>query len=329
MNELTIRTEADIRLDSRLNDLINQFLLSQDIREISKSTYKRSLKQFSLWLEKEKIQNPNRETILAYKSYLERKGLSSATLSNYIVACRRFFEWLEGMKFYPNITKGIKGAKQPKGFKRDPLILEQIHNLLNSIDRTTQEGKRNFALINLMIRTGIRSIEVVRANVGDISQKSGEATLYIWGKGRDTRDEFVVLTQSSLRPLWAYLKTRGNVTDTDPLFASLSDRNFGKRLTTRSISGIIKTHLRKINLNSSRLTGHSLRHSAITLSLIGGCSIEEARLLARHSSLDTTLVYAHHLHRVKDAPERKIDAVLQSGFSDGREAEQNDSDGFI
>ena len=90
-----------------------------------------------------------------------------------------------------------------------------------------------------------------------------------------------------------------------------------------------KDHLRKINLDSRRLSAHSLRHTAITLCLKGGATIDEARLLGRHSNINVTLIYAHNLNRVKDAPERKIDAVLQNGFSNGREAKQNDSDGFI
>ncbi len=104
---------------------------------------------------------------------------------------------------------------------------------------------------------------------------------------------------------------RGEVRDELPLFASLSDRNRGQRLTARSVSQIVKEGLRGIGLNSGRLTAHSLRHTAITLSLQGGASIQEAQALGRHSSVDTTLIYAHNINRIAHAPERKIDEVLR------------------
>jgi integrase/recombinase XerD len=83
-----------------------------------------------------------------------------------------------------------------------------------------------------------------------------------------------------------------------------------KRLTTRSIRRIAKNRLKDIGIDDGRLTAHSLRHTAITLSLIGGATIQEAQLLGRHASIDTTMIYAHNLDRVKNAPERHIDALL-------------------
>jgi len=237
-------------------------------------------------------------------------GLSSLTLSAYLVTVRKFFEWAEGMKFYPNIARGIKGAKRSRGFKKDSLTVPQIKNLLSNIDRTTAQGKRDFAILNLLVRTGLRTIEVSRANIEDIRQESGEAILWIQGKGRDNKDEFVLLTEESLSPIREYLNTRGMAKNQEPLFVSTSNNNRGERLTTRTLSGIVKEHLREVGLNSGRLTAHSLRHTAITLSLLGGASIQEAQALGRHSNINTTLIYAHNINRVKNAPERRIDALL-------------------
>jgi integrase/recombinase XerD len=93
---------------------------------------------------------------------------------------------------------------------------------------------------------------------------------------------------------------------------SHSDRNFGKRLTTRSISRIVKDNLRKVGIDSSRITAHSLRHTAITLALQAGASIQEAQALGRHANINTTMIYAHNINRITHAPERKIDELLQS-----------------
>lgn len=291
-------------------DLIRAFIDSQDVRETSKETYRKTLKQFLIWIEGKGITSPTRETILEYKDYLRDRGLSPLSLTAYIVVVRKFFEWTEGMKYYPNIAKGIKGGKRIRGFKKDSLTVDQVRDLLASIEGESLAGKRDFALLNLLIRTGLRTIEVIRADVKDIRQQGGVALLWIQGKGREDKDQFVILTKESLRPLYEYLKARKNKSKKAPLFTSISNRNSGERLTTRTMRGIVKDRLRKIGIESDRLTAHSLRHTAITLSLKAGATIQEAQALGRHTNINTTLIYAHNIDRIKNAPEKKIDKIL-------------------
>jgi len=309
MNDIVLANNYLKTKDSP-EELMNKFISSQDVGVGSRDTYRRTLKQFILWSTKYQIIYPDREDVLAYKEYLKDKKLSSLTLSSYLVAVRKFFEWTEGIKLYPNIAKGIKGSRQSRNFKKDPLTIKQVRELLASINRPALRGLRDFAIINLLIRTGLRTIEVVRADIGDIRQESGEAVLWVWGKGRDSKDEFVLLTESTLKPLREYLNSRSILNDKEPLFASLSDRNKGNRLTTRTISRIVKNSLRKIGLNDNRLTAHSLRHTAITLALKGGATIQEAQALGRHANINTTLIYSHNINRVAQAPEKKIDIIL-------------------
>jgi len=311
MNELAPYPTPKIQIANNYESLVEAFLAAQDINKGSKNTYRLALKRYMEWMRDNNINEPTREDILSYKGYLEAEGLSSFTLSSYLVAVRKFFEWLEGMKYYPNVAKSIKGSKRARGFRKDPLTVNQIRELLSSIDTTTLHGKRDYALLNLLIRTGLRTIEIVRANLEDMRQESGEAVLWIQGKGRDSKDEFVLLTEDTLKPIRKYLKARGRISDKDPLFASLSDRNRNQRLTTFSISRLVKRRLRGVGLNDGRITAHSLRHTAITLSLLAGATIQEAQTLGRHADINTTLIYAHNINRLSNAPERKIEALLR------------------
>ena len=68
----------------------------------------------------------------------------------------------------------------------------------------------------------------------------------------------------------------------------------------------MKEALRRIDLDSSRLTAHSLRHTAVTLAVSGGASLQQAQAMARHSDPRTTLVYFHNLDRVKDGVEKYV-----------------------
>ena len=296
---------------------VEPFLADQcNVRESSIIAYRGGLRRFITWLGERGLLSATRETIIAYKRDMESQSLSANSLSTYLVVVRKFFEWLEGMKLYPNVAKGVKGAKTGRGFKKDCLTREQAIELLAGIDRSTLLGKRDFALVNLLIRTGLRTVEVARANVADIRQEGGEARLLIQGKGRDSKDDFVLLTQPALRPLRAYLQDRGVLDDAGPLFVSLSDRCLGGRLTTRTIRRIVKDGLREIGLDSNRLTAHSLRHTAVTFSLRGGASLQDAQAMARHASINTTMVYSHNVKRFDQAGERKIDAWLDSNVAE-------------
>ena len=310
----TIASRSDDRAITQTLDyslIIDRFLLAHDIKPKSKETYRRALRQLFTYLSDNGITKPTRETLLAYKTYLIDKQLSPYTVSAYIIATRKLFQWTESEHLYANIASQIKGQKKPKGFKKDALSVNQARKLLTIMETDTLSGARDYALVNLLVRTGLRTIETARANVEDIRQQGEQAVLYIQGKGRDSKDDLVILTEETLEPIRAYISMRGQgVKDSSPLFISHSDRNYGERLTTRSISRIVKDKLQASGLDDRRLTAHSLRHTAVTFSLIGGASIQEAQTLARHSDINTTLIYAHNLERIAKAPELKIDALI-------------------
>ena len=292
-----------------LEDLMDLFLREQDITEASRATYQRALRQFVACLRKtgrdQRMATLQREDILAYKESLQDTKTAS-TVSCYLTAVRRLFGWLESRKAYPDITRGVKGAKKAKGHRKDCLTPGQIRQVLDGVDRSTVEGLRDFALLNLLFRTGLRTVEIARAQIADLRQEAGTAVLWIQGKGRDEKDDFVLLVEETLRPLREYLAARGTVSENEPLFVSLSDRNAGQALTTRSLSRIVKEAFLRVGLDDSRLTAHSCRHTAITLAVSGGASLEQAQAMARHSDPKVTMVYFHNVARVQAGAERCI-----------------------
>jgi integrase/recombinase XerC/integrase/recombinase XerD len=289
---------------------MEEFISSLGRKETTGETYRKGLNRFFSWLYERSVKTPAREDIIAYREELMASGLSPLTVSWYVVVVRRFFVFLEGRKIYPNVAQDVGGPKKPKGFLKDELSLEQIKSVFGSIDRSTRQGKRDFAILNLMVRTGLRISEVVKADVSDIRQKGGATVLWILGKNRDAKDEFVVLTPETIKPIEEYRRALGPGKETEAIFVSLSRRNYGHRLSARTISFLVKDRFRKVGILSKRLTAHSLRHTAITLSLLGGASIQEAQALGRHASILTTMTYAHNLERIAKAAEYKIAEVL-------------------
>jgi len=313
---ITVSQEAALTVSQpvSLAELIERFLAEQDIRASSKATYQRQLRKFVAWLEQTGrvriMASLDREDILAYKQQLQAAGLSSYSISGYMTAVRKLYAWLESRKFYPNIAKEIKGAKKAKGFRKDSLTPGQLREALSAMDQSGLEGLRDYAIFNLLARTGLRTIEIARARIKHLRQESGEAVLWIQGKGRDEADEFVLLTDEALKPIRVYLSARarlfGQPADEEPLFSSCSNRNSGQPLTTRSISRLIKESLKRVGVNDKRLTAHSLRHTAISLAIKGGASLQQAQAMARHSDPRTTMIYFHNLDRISQGAERYI-----------------------
>ena len=207
---------------------------------------------------------------------------------------------------YEDITLGIKSPKQQQaGHKRDYLSGNQINEMLQNA-----QSKRDYAMLLLISTCGLRTIEIVRANVEDI-RTLGEATvLYVQGKGRSEKTEFVKLSQPVIDALKEYLSERGNVNQNEPLFVSESRRNRGKRLTTRTISGIAKQAMKRAGYDSSRLTAHSLRHSAATLALLAGVELTDISAFMRHSSIATTMIYVHSVSRLQSLCESSITSAI-------------------
>lgn len=314
-NYLTEQNLKDIFLKNvlfNINDLIlDDFKNNLDAKPKTKETYIKGVKAFIKWCDENNVTEVTHAILIQFKEDLMANNKSASTISMYMTALKKLYKYLE-TKGFKNIASDLKGAKQKRNYSKDPLTLDQAKDLLNSIDRTTNEGKRNYALIHLLITTGLRTIEIERANVEDIRNIGNNSVLYIMGKGRDSKDEYVKLTYETLKAINDYLLTRKIKDNKEPLFTSLSDRTNGQRLKTRSIRDIVKKAFRNIGLNSDKITTHSLRHTAITLSLLGGTPLQEVQQMARHSNINTTMIYAHNLKRIESNAENNIQKLLNN-----------------
>lgn len=310
---ITLKETQDLATarPKRIDELVDSFIASQDVKLSSKLLYRRTLKQYFNWVTKKGylLSEIARPEVLEYKDELLLSGMSSLTVGSYITSVRRFYEWTEANKYYPNVAKGIKAPKRKQQFKKQPLLPSQATELLNYYQ---DKALREYAIISLLLRTGLRTIEVIRASVEDITYKGSQRVLLIQGKGRDEKDNFVLLTDKTYQPIAQYLATRGNIDGSEPLFTSTSNNSKGERLTTRSISYIAKEGLKAIGLDERSFTAHSLRHTTAVNILRAGGSLETAQFTLRHSNPATTQIYTATLNeerRLQNSGEALIDTL--------------------
>lgn len=286
--------------------------------------YTANVRRFADYLSAQGITAPTRDTVLSYRKYLQAR-LKPATVASYLASLRVFFAWTESLappQYYPDITRRVKSPKISRDHKRDDLKPGECAEVLRRINRDTLHGARDYAILATMITCGFRDIEVTRADVGDVDERTGRARLYVWGKDRAGKEDYVNLPREALDAIRAYLQLREReegrkLENSAPLFTSVSPNNYGGRLTTRSISRICKTALKDAGFISSRLSGHSFRHAAVSNALRGGEDIRAVQMFARHRNVSTTLIYDHSLSLESNTCSETISRLV---FREGEEA---------
>ena len=301
MSEIITIDRGEIRPQDITEELYTRWTAYIDASDKTIQTYTRDLRRMFRYFAEHGIRQPQREDIISYRESLKAEGLKPTTVQNYITAARLFFQWTEQERIYPNVAEHIKGAKLSREHKKDYLTSKQVKNVLSGIDRSSPTGLRDYAILALTITGGLRTIEVSRADIGDLRTLGDDTVLYIQGKGREEKAEYVRVSPPVEKAIRDYLRTRKDTDASAPLFSSTSNNSRGGRLSTRTISGICKGSMVEAGYNSERLTAHSLRHTAVTLSLLADKKLEEVQQFARHKNIATTLIYAHALDKAKNS----------------------------
>ena len=281
--------------------LFERFIDYTDRKETTVKGYFTCIRQFVKWLEANDIRQPEREHIKAYRDYLSSSGLATGTQAQYLRAVKHFFKWTASEGLYPNVADNIHGAKiRHDVHKKDALQREDVAQIADTIDRSDESGKRLYAMYLLCVICGLRTIEIHRADVGDLKTVGGTTYLYLQGKGHDDKDAPVLLIKEVYDAVQDYLNSRAaKVTAKSPLFTSTSNRSKGGRIATTTISTMLKTLLVNAGYDSDRLTAHSLRHTSGTgahkaaKALKIDLDLYDVQQLMRHCDPATTEIYIH------------------------------------
>lgn len=290
---------------SDLHKLCENFILSlRGKRPETRGTYQRALRQFLGWYETDGSFRFRAEDVERFKHYLaQTKRLSEVSISTYLTSLRRFCEYLvETGKLKANPAKHIEGSKRPMTHSRAPLGYAEVEKLLSSIDPTTPRGKRDYAMITMMLGCGLSEIEMIRANVGDLRRKNGQHLLYVQGKGHDKKDESVVIPAEVKTALDNYLSTRDEVTAGQSLFLSAGNKVHGKRMTTRGIRERVNYYFKRTGIKQNhlrRVTPYSLRHTAALMMVDAGATPEEIQKRMRLGSIATAMIYINQQGEIR------------------------------
>lgn len=294
--------------------LVASWIEDAQVKESSVKAYEKGIKRLAEYFAQNGITAPTREVMIQYRAYLGAKYESPSTRNLYLTSAKLFLGFLHRKGFLPvNPAEHLKGFSVGEQHKKSALQASDVKTIAAKFDTATLKGTRDKALFALMTTCGLRCIEVNRANVSDFEIVGNVIRLHVQGKGRDDKAEAVNVPAGVYQLIRDWLRARKNFTadkDGTPLFTSLSHNSYGDRITTVSISRIVKTALRGAGFDSPRLTAHSLRHTAATVALKNGATLREVQQNLRHKNITVTQVYLHELDELDNSATAKTAAAL-------------------
>lgn len=306
-----------MKTDKTIMQLVRQCLDERStINQHTRECYRYSLMYFVRYLQRHAKDplNPTRAEVNLYVCHLESLGRVGNTINQYVRPVKIFFEWLEAEGIYDNIADRLRLKRTNNASRRKFLTVDQVRILLGSIDRSTAVGARDYAIINMMVRTGMRCCEVGRLDTDDIiPAEAGRYYLKLRRKGSFAKDTAVMVDSKVIDPILSY---RDMISDElKPLFVNLSYRNKLSRLGVEDVGRMIKRRLIKSGIKGSGYTPHSLRHTAASLAMKAGANVLDIQVMLGHMRLSTTEIYLSALRQEEEqsySAIRKIESLLDN-----------------
>lgn len=277
----------------------DQFFISLREEALSTATmnaYQYDLAQFDKWLMESKgkpvdFQKLSAIDLLNYRQYLLNvKGLKPATINRALEALRKFCGWaFREKKLKKDISTSLKPVRFARNRQPAGLLEPEVHAVLR-VAGESQYGlaARNYALVQMMLQTGLRVGEVADLKIKDVTVRERTGAVIV-RQGKGLKEREVPLNATVRRALRQYLDERGGEQKPDePLF--LSER--GGAMPKRTIQAVISQLGKKAKITRVKFSAHTLRHTFALnyLKQNPGKLVELASLLG-HESLDTTAVY--------------------------------------
>ncbi len=258
-------------------------------------SYQYDLRQFCEFLEAHDVLlYPRHVTTRLVREWvieLHGRGLSNNTVARYLYALRSFWDYLRKQEMVSEDP--VREVSVPKRTRSLPRYLgaEDLQRILDASqrNRTARCAFRNYAMMTMLIFTGMRRGELINLRLSDISLT--QKTVRVSGKGGKVR--LIPLVDNAVEAIADWLEFRPSDCKADYLFTTFH----GNRIHPTGMQLIWRGILEKSGLQGRGITLHTLRHSCATLLLRSGqCSLVEIQQILGHSRLDTTAVYLHFSH---------------------------------
>ena len=283
----------------------------------SKRAYGRGLERFLNWYQTERPTTGfTKATVQRFKAHLVESGLSSSTVNLYMTSIRRLaVEAADNGLMQSELASGIgrvKGIKKEGVRTGNWLTVRQAETLINTPNIACLKGKRDRALLAVLIGCGLRREETALLSVEHIQQRDARWVIVdMHGKGGRVRSVPMPSWTKAAIDEWmtAASFTCGRVFRP----VNKGDNLAGESMTAQSIFETVKKYAAEIGVGN--ISPHDLRRTFAKLAHKGRAALEQIQLSLGHASIQTTERYLGVRQDLTDAPCDHLGLKLSSGDS--------------
>ena len=259
----------------------------------------------------DELRDVNRAHIIAWRRYLSDRELAAATIRRKLASVSALYQYLcEKNAVLDNPVHGVSRPNEGSNEGNTPALgVEQVRRLLDSPDDTTLKGRRDKAILAVLVYHALRREELCSIKVGDRHTREGMNHFRIRGKGSKLR--FVPVHPKANRLIDEYRADIGGEDPDEPLFIRVRgdlSKIRSIHMSPDSIYAIVKEYGLKtgLDLELNGLSPHMMRATAATNALSNHSDITEVQTWLGHSSIATTKKYDRRESKPEDSPTFKL-----------------------
>jgi integrase/recombinase XerD len=268
---------------------LDYLAVEKGLAKNSLSAYQTDLKHFGHWLndQKRELEAVQRIHIVRYFQALRSAGISARSVARALAAIRGLFRFLVAERHLKHDP--TENLENPKLWTTLPKSMQpqEVDALLRAPDRSTAEGLRDGAMLELLYATGLRVSELIHVKIEDLVMDAG----FLRTIGKGSKERIVPFGDSARDAIVVYMEHGRAEFDkhADPhLFLS----NRGRPMTRQSFWMKITKYARLAGI-TGHISPHSLRHSFATHLLENGADLRSVQMMLGHSDISTTQIYTH------------------------------------
>ena len=230
----------------------------------------------------------NLENLENFTACLRDIGICPRSQARILSGIRSFYHYLLLEEYIQQDPTELLESPQIGKHLPDVLSVEDIDNLINSIDRSTREGQRNCAILETLYSCGLRVSELCNLKISDLYLDEG----FIKVEGKGNKQRLVPISPKAIKEIKNYFMSRneGLIKPGYEDFVFIS--KFGKNISRIMVFHIIKELANRIGIKKT-ISPHTFRHSFATHLLEGGANLRAIQCMLGHESIGTTEIYTH------------------------------------
>lgn len=271
----------------------NYLRLEKSLSNNTLEAYIRDITKLTEYLEMNEISLPPQEVetnqIRGFLHYVHELGLAPASQARILSGIRAFYHFLLMEDLITHDPTEL--LESPKLGRKLPDTLDyaEIEKLMEAIDRSSPEGERNRAILEVLYGCGLRVSELINLQISQVFPEEG----FVRVTGKGDKERLVPIGSSALKHLKIYLEqVRVHMEPKPDAVDIVFLNNRGRGLSRVMIFTIIKNLAKKIGLKKA-VSPHTFRHSFATHLVEGGADLRAVQQMLGHESITTTEIYTH------------------------------------